>query len=65
MAENAERAATALAATGDDSEALRAASVRLRTACDACHRPFSRPYTPPKVTDEDLNFDFESALPPP
>lgn len=64
MAENAEHAAADLAATSDDPEALRAASMRLRTACDACHRAFTQPYTPPVVTDEDLEFDFESALPP-
>jgi cytochrome c556 len=64
MAENAEHAAVELAATSDDPQALKAASERLRTSCDACHRAFTRPYTPPKVTDEDLNFDFESALPP-
>jgi cytochrome c556 len=64
LAENAERAAAALR-EAEGTEALQAASVRLRTACDVCHRTFTRPYTPPRVTDEDLNFDFESALPPP
>jgi cytochrome c556 len=64
LAENAERAAAALR-EADDTEALQAASTRLRTACDVCHRTFTRPYTAPRVTDEDLNFDFDSALPPP
>lgn len=64
LAENAERAAAALR-EADGTEALQAASTRLRTACDVCHRTFTRPYTPPRVTDEDLNFDFEAALPPP
>jgi cytochrome c556 len=64
MAENSEHAAAQLRETGDDPAALKAASERLRTSCDACHRAFTRPYTPPVVTDEDLEFDFESALPP-
>ena len=41
-----------------------AASMRLRAACDACHAGFMKPYTPPVVTDEDRNFDFDSVLPP-
>jgi cytochrome c556 len=64
MAENAEHAAATLRAAGDDPQALKAASEALRTSCDACHRAFTRPYTRPVVTDEDLEFDFESALPP-
>jgi hypothetical protein len=35
----------------------------LRASCDACHAGFMKPYTPPQVTDDDINFDFESALP--
>ena len=62
FAESAERAAAALA-TADDGEPLRAASARLRAGCDTCHAAFMKPYTPPVVTDEDRNFDFESALP--
>jgi cytochrome c556 len=61
FAGSAERAAAALAAA-EDGEPLRAASARLRAACDNCHTGFMKPYTPPQVTDEDLNFDFESAL---
>ena len=63
FAESAERAAAALA-VAEDGQPLREASARLRAACDTCHRAFTKPYTPPVVTDEDLNFDFESALPP-
>jgi cytochrome c556 len=63
FAESAERAAAA-AAVAEDGEPLREASARLRAACDTCHRAFTKPYTPPVVTDEDLNFDFESVLPP-
>jgi cytochrome c556 len=63
FAENAERAATALAMS-EDGEPLRAASAQLRSACDACHAGFMKPYTPPVVTDEDKEFDFDSVLPP-
>jgi len=63
FAESAERAAAALAAA-DDGEPLRAASARMRAACDTCHAAFMKPYTPPQVTDEDRDFDFESVLPP-
>ena len=58
----AERAAAALA-TAKDGEPLRAASARLRASCDACHAGFMKPYTPPQVSDEDFNFDFDSVLP--
>jgi cytochrome c556 len=63
FAASAESAAAALAAA-EDGEPLRAASERLRAACDRCHAAFMKPYTPPVVTDEDLSFDFESVLPP-
>jgi cytochrome c556 len=62
FAESAERAAAA-AAVAEDGEPLRQASARLRAACDTCHRAFTKPYTPPVVTEEDLDFDFESVLP--
>jgi cytochrome c556 len=62
FAESAERAAAAVA-VAEDGEPLRQASARLRAACDTCHRAFTKPYTPPVVTDEDRNFDFESAFP--
>jgi cytochrome c556 len=63
FAESAEGAAAARAAA-EDGEPLRAASARLRASSDRCHAAFMKPYTPPVVTDEDLNFDFESVLPP-
>jgi cytochrome c556 len=62
FAESAEHAAAALA-TAEDGEPLRAASTRMRAACDTCHTAFMKPYTPPVVTDEDREFDFESVLP--
>ena len=63
FAENAQRMAAALE-TSEDGEPLRAASLQLRAACDACHAGFMKPYMPPVVTDEDRNFDFDSVLPP-
>jgi len=63
FAENAQRMAAALEMS-EDGEPLRAASVQLRAACDACHAGFMKPYTPPVITDEDKNFDFDSVLPP-
>ena len=63
FAESAERAAAALAAA-ENGEPLRAASARMRAACDTCHTAFMKPYTPPVVTDDDRDFDFESVLPP-
>lgn len=51
-------------AMSEDGEPLREASARLRASCDACHAAFMKPYTPPVVTEEDREFDFESVLPP-
>ena len=62
QAEVAEMAAAALVAAADD-DSLRAASTRLRSACDACHAAYMKPYTPPKALPEDFEFDFESAFP--
>ncbi|HUQ52993.1 MAG TPA: cytochrome c [Gammaproteobacteria bacterium] len=63
FADSAEHAAAALA-TAEDGEPLRAASTRMRAACDTCHAAFMKPYTPPQVSDEDREFDFDSVLPP-
>lgn len=62
LAESGESAAATMAAA-DDAEALRSAGRALRATCDACHAQFSRPYVPPEVTQEDLEFDFEAVLP--
>ena len=64
FAESAERAAAALAKSEDGEQPLRDASARLRASCDACHAAFMKPYTPPVVTEEDRNFDFDSVLAP-
>ncbi|MBN1239791.1 MAG: cytochrome c [Gammaproteobacteria bacterium] len=63
LAEASESAAAAMA-DADGDEALRTAGRSLRASCDACHARFARPYVPPQVTEEDLEFDFESVLPP-
>ena len=57
----AEAAAVTLAET-DGAEPLRAASRNLRATCEACHALFTRPYEPPEVTAEDLEFDFDSVF---
>lgn len=62
MAAAAEEAAAALA-DAEDEQAARAAALRLRGTCDGCHARFAKPYTPPKVTEEDLSFDFDSVFP--
>jgi len=53
-------AADTLTASADE---LPMAAARLRAACDACHARFMRTYTPPAVTEEDLEFDFDSLFP--
>jgi cytochrome c556 len=63
-----ELAATAFEAaeameTAEGAGPVRAASLRLRASCDACHTLYLRPYNPPKVLESDYRFDFESALP--
>lgn len=47
-------------ATGD--AALRAASLKLRNSCDACHTLFERKYVPQKPRAEDYEFDFDGAI---
>lgn len=41
---------------------LRAASRKLRAACEACHTLYLRKYEPPKVQDSDYKFDFDGAI---
>ena len=62
-AQSSSKAAEDFAATKGDV-ALRAASRRLRSSCDACHTLYLRKYEPPKVKASDAEFDFNSALPP-
>lgn len=62
LVDNAETAAIALASAHDEA-ALKDAARNLRATCDACHMTFTKKYEPPKVTDEDRNFDFAPFLP--
>lgn len=60
----ASAAAATTAAEKTDAEELRAAARTLRATCDACHAPYLRPYVAAEVSKEDLDFDFDSVLPP-
>ena len=60
-AEQSERTAAAVAASSD-ATSLRTAAVALRTSCEDCHARFTQAYIPPRVTQEDLDFDFDSAF---
>lgn len=62
VSETAVMAAAAIAAA-EDEESLRTAGRSLRASCDGCHAVFAKPYTPPKVTQDDLEFDFDSVFP--
>jgi cytochrome c556 len=59
MASVAAAAAAQLAETFDP-DALATASLGLRASCDACHSLYLLPYEPPTVTQEELDFDFDS-----
>ncbi len=61
LATQAASAAQILSETQGKAQ-LRAASLRLRGACDACHTLYLRHYDPPKVLDSDRQFDFDAAL---
>jgi len=41
---------------------LKAGALALRATCDACHVTYLRPYVPSAVKQDDVNFDFDSAL---
>lgn len=62
LAEKSERSAAAAVASTDVTT-LRTAAVALRDTCETCHAQFTKPYTPPQVTQEDLDFDFDAVLP--
>lgn len=59
--DNAVKAAQVMA-TAKGTPALKAASLKLRQSCDACHAVNLRRYVPPKVQESDLKFDFDKAL---
>jgi cytochrome c556 len=54
--------AEAMAENPGGKNELRAAGRALRASCDACHALFLRPYSPSKVQQSDIDFDFDSAL---
>ena len=58
IAAKAEGAASTIVQT-DEMETLRTAGGALRASCDGCHARFMKAYTPPRVTQEDLDFDFD------
>jgi cytochrome c556 len=49
-------------AMANGRDQLRAASLRLRASCDACHAVYLRKYEPPKTRESDYQFNFDSAL---
>jgi cytochrome c556 len=59
LASAASESALELAGTSE-AEALRTASLKLRATCDGCHGSYLLPYEPKGVTQEDLDFDFDS-----
>jgi cytochrome c556 len=61
LAGAAAKAANAMA-EAKGTAPMRAASLRLRASCDACHALFLRKYMPPKVLESDYRFDFDAAL---
>jgi hypothetical protein len=58
----ASKAAETMADTPAGKPQLRAEGLALRASCDACHALFLRPYHESKVTEADINFDFDSVL---
>ncbi len=61
LADAAVDAAEAMA-RAEGTPALRAASLKLRGSCDACHALFLRKYVSPQVQESDRQFDFDAAL---
>ena len=62
LAAAASKAAETMADTPAGKQQLRAEGLALRASCDACHALFLRPYHESKVTDADINFDFDSVF---
>ena len=61
LAGAAAKAAEAMS-LAEGTKDLRAASRKLRAACEACHTLYLRKYEPPKVQDSDYRFDFDAAI---
>jgi cytochrome c556 len=62
LAGAASKAAETMADAPATKPQLRAEGLALRASCDACHALYLRPYHESKVTDADVNFDFDSVL---
>jgi len=62
LAGAASKAAETMADTPAGKQQLRAEGLALRATCDACHALYLRPYHESKVTDADINFDFDAVL---
>jgi cytochrome c556 len=62
LAGAAARAAENMSSAKGDA-GLRAASLKLRASCDACHAVFLRKYEGVKTSAADQDFDFNSVLP--
>ena len=62
LAAAASKAAETMADTPAGKQQLRAEGLALRASCDACHALFLRPYHESKVSDADINFDFDSVF---
>jgi cytochrome c556 len=62
LAGAASKAAETMADTPAGKEQLRAEGLALRASCDACHALFLRQAQLSKVSEADLNFDFDSVL---
>jgi cytochrome c556 len=62
LAAAASKAAETMADTPAGKQQVRAEGLALRASCDACHALFLRPYHESKVTDADINFDFDSVF---
>lgn len=62
LAAAASKAAETMADTPADKQQLRAEGLALRASCDACHALFLREARLSKVSEADLNFDFDSVL---
>ena len=62
LAAAASKAAETMADTPAGKQQLRAEGLALRASCDACHALYLRPYHESKVTDADINFDFDSVF---
>ncbi len=62
LAAAASKAAETMADTPAGKQQLRTEGLALRASCDACHALFLRPYHESKVSEADVNFDFDSVL---